>query len=139
MKESKIELSTLVMALPLTNKNHLTAARFQVLFFMHLHSLGLHFTIPFKIITAHPLTLSPPPMNLSSLNIKLSTLPSHPLTVKQRPSHLLAEVNIQHREFLHFIPQSLLYSSKLFFPYQTKKGVKSRVIEDVNDVLWIMR
>ena len=42
-------------------------------------------------------------------------------------------------QILHFMPQSLLYSSKLFFPYQTKKGVKSRVIEDVNDVLWIMR
>ena len=43
------------------------------------------------------------------------------------------------REFLHFMPQSLLDSSELFFPYQTKKGVKSRVIENVNDVLWIMR
>ena len=43
------------------------------------------------------------------------------------------------REFLHFMQKSLLYSSKLFFSYQKKKGVKSRVIEDVNDVLWIMR
>ena len=43
------------------------------------------------------------------------------------------------REFLHFMQKSLLDSGKLFFPYQTEKGVKSRVIEDVNDVLWIMR
>ena len=49
MKESEIELSTLVMAVPLTNKNHLTAAQFQVLFFMHLHSLALHSPLTFPL------------------------------------------------------------------------------------------
>lgn len=82
-KYIKCALCALYHALSLAISLYLAMRHFCA---VSLHQRNAPSPLPFKIITAHPLTLSPPPMNLSSLNIKLSTLPSHPFIAKSPKS-----------------------------------------------------
>ena len=86
-----------------------------------------------------PLSGRLPPHNIKdkerykSHNISMEKLESMLLEEREWHSSILTRLSTA------ITPDKLTDYLKLFFPYQTKKGVKSRVIEDVNDVLWIMR
>ena len=82
-KYIKCALCALYHALSLAISLYLAMRHFCA---VSLHQRNAPSPLPFKIITAHPLTLSPPAMTLSSLNIKLSTLPSHPFIAKSPKS-----------------------------------------------------